>query len=144
MKVDFIDVRRAYFHAPTRRRVFVELPPEDDQPGMCGELNQSMYGTRDAAQNWEQAYSEFMTSIGFIAGKASPCLFEHPERTLRAVIYGDDFTMLGFENELDWFKSQIMKRFEVKHRGRLGPQLKDDKSIRILNRVVEWTDGHYL
>jgi len=140
MKLDFIDVRRAYFHAPTRRKVFVELPPEDDQPGMCGELNQSMYGTRDAAQNWEQAYSEFMASTGFVAGKASPCLFEHPERNLRAVIYGDDFTILGLESELDWFKSQITKRFEVKHRGRLGPQLKDDKSIRILNRIVEWTD----
>ena len=24
-----LDVRRAYFYAPSRRRVFVELPPED-------------------------------------------------------------------------------------------------------------------
>ena len=36
-----IDVRRAYFYVPARRRVFVELPPEFDQPGdehMCGLL----------------------------------------------------------------------------------------------------------
>ena len=26
-------VRRAYFYAPARRRAFVELPPEDYQPG---------------------------------------------------------------------------------------------------------------
>ena len=31
-------------------------------------------------------------------------------------------------------------KFEYKHRGRLGPCEKDDKSIRILNRVVSW-DG---
>ena len=29
MKLEFIDVRRAYFHAETRREVFVELPEED-------------------------------------------------------------------------------------------------------------------
>ena len=31
--VALVDVRRAYFHAPARRRVFVEPPPEDYQPG---------------------------------------------------------------------------------------------------------------
>ena len=37
--VSLVDVRRAYFYTPVRRRVFVELPPEDYQPGdehMCG------------------------------------------------------------------------------------------------------------
>ena len=28
-----VDVRRAYFYAAARRKVFVELPPEDYQPG---------------------------------------------------------------------------------------------------------------
>ena len=27
MTIDFIDVRRAYFHAPSRRAVYVDLPP---------------------------------------------------------------------------------------------------------------------
>ena len=37
-KLDFIDVRRAYFHAKARRNVFVQLPLEDYQEGMCGML----------------------------------------------------------------------------------------------------------
>ena len=46
------DVSRAFFCAPARRQVFVELPQEDkDGRDMVGELNYSMYGTRDAAQN---------------------------------------------------------------------------------------------
>ena len=57
MKVDFIDVRRAYSHAKARRDVYVQLPPEDQEEGMCGKLMKSMYGTRDAAQNWEQEYA---------------------------------------------------------------------------------------
>jgi hypothetical protein len=138
MKVDFIDVRRAYFHADARRQVFVELPQEDAEEGMCGELGRSMYGTRDAAQNWEFAYLEFMTeNAEFEKGKSSPCIFWHKERNVRVVVHGDDFTVLGNEKELDWFRGVISKRFEVKFRGRIGPAKEDDKSIRLLNRVIE-------
>ena len=48
-----VDVRKAYFYAPGRRAVFVELLPEDYQPGdehMCGLPRYNLYGTRDAAQ----------------------------------------------------------------------------------------------
>ena len=46
-KMDFIDVRRAFFHAEALREIYVELPPEDAGPGMCGKLNMAMYGTLD-------------------------------------------------------------------------------------------------
>ena len=47
--------------------------------------------------------------------------------------------LLGFMGEsLDWFENEIKRKFEVKVRGRLGPEDGDDKSIRILNRVVDW------
>jgi hypothetical protein len=141
MKIDFIDVRRAYFHAEARRQVFVDLCDEDNVRGMCGELVKAMYGTRDAAQNWEVTYVKFMNDIGFVSGKATPCVFFHEERELRAVVHGDDFTMLGRESELSWFREMISQSFEVKFRGRLGPCHDDQKSMRILNRVVEWSDA---
>ena len=55
------------------------------------------------------------------------------------VIHGDDFTSLGSEEDLNWFRSEIQKKFEVKLRGRIGPGSSDQKSIRLLNRVFEWT-----
>ena len=121
MKLDFIDVRRAYFHANARRTVYVQLPDEDYEEGMCARLNKAMYGTRDAAQNWEYEYCEFMESIGMKRGIASPCVFFNKERNLRAVVHGDDFTMLGQEGQLDWFRRMISERYEVKFRGRIGP-----------------------
>ena len=36
----------------------VELPKEDETPGMCGILKKSMCGARAAAQNWEQCYRD--------------------------------------------------------------------------------------
>ena len=49
-----IDIRHAYFNAPTRRPVFVDIPPEDwedGDEGKCAKLNAILYGTRDAARN---------------------------------------------------------------------------------------------
>ena len=119
--------------------MFVRLPQEDHEEGKCGLLEKAMYGTRDAAQNWECEYIEFMVHDGFHKSRASPCMFYHRERDIRIVIHGDDFTVLGNEVELDWFRERIRSKFEVRFRARLGPEDKDDKSVRLLNRVIEWT-----
>ena len=58
-----------------------------------------MHGTRDAAQNWERCCTEFLESIGFERGKASPCVFQHKDRQLRLVVHGDDFTGLGMKED---------------------------------------------
>ena len=64
MKLDFIDVRRAYYHADALRAVELALPPGDEE-GMRGLLVKSIQGTRDPAQNWEAAYSTRLVSNGF-------------------------------------------------------------------------------
>merc|ERR1711989_3021 len=84
--LDFIDVSRAYFHARARRRVFVELLQRDHEQGMCGLLKKAMYGTRDAAQNWEMEYTEMLRELGFKQGVSSPCIFYHLGRQLRIVV----------------------------------------------------------
>ena len=48
------DVKRAYFYAAATRPVYKEIPAEDLEPGdemRVGELQLSMYGTREAAIN---------------------------------------------------------------------------------------------
>ena len=62
-----------------------------------------MYGTRDVAQTWEREYEKFMKRCGFKQGNASPCIFWYEERELRIVVHGDDFTVLGNIQNLDWF-----------------------------------------
>ena len=53
-------ISRAFFHAKAERDVFVQLPEEDkgeNDEKLCGKLQYSMYGTRDAAKNWFHEYS---------------------------------------------------------------------------------------
>lgn len=140
MALEFIDVRRAYFHAEARREIYVEFPAEDQEEGMCGLLNKAMYGTRDAAQNWEYAYSGFLEGVGFVRGLASPCIFHPVVKELRVVVHGDDFTVLGRDDSLDWLRERIGEEYEVKFRGRLGPKNKHEKEIRLLSRVITWTE----
>ena len=140
LKLLFIDVKRAYFYAKSCRPVFVQLPDEDFTEGQCGRLERSMYGTRDAAANWEAEYTNGLIKDGFVAGIASPCTFYSPELDVRCVVHGDDFTFLGTDSSLDIVQAAMQKRYEVKVRGRMGPGAKDDKSIRILNRILQWTN----
>ena len=85
-KLLFIDVRRAYFHAPAQRPIYVHLPDEFGcPPGHCAKLNISMYGTRDAASNWEMKYPQHLRDQGFRQGLSSPlCVLPRgPRRAAR-------------------------------------------------------------
>ena len=53
------DVKRAYFYAPASRPMYIEVPEEDQVEGegdVVGELQLSLYGTRDAAVNWSNTH----------------------------------------------------------------------------------------
>ena len=56
-RITAIDVRRAYLCAKATRPVYIEIPIEDFEPGLCG--------TRDAAQNWAKEYTTFLEECGF-------------------------------------------------------------------------------
>ena len=52
-------VSRAFFEAPAVRQVCVEIPEEDltsagRKADNVGHLKMSLYGTRDAAMNWQE------------------------------------------------------------------------------------------
>ena len=106
------DISLAFFHARVERDVYVQLPEEDKEVGddnMCGKLRPSMYGTRDAAQNWYKEYSQQLIGIGFTQGKASPCTLYHPTRNIRTYVHGDDYVSSGMPKELEWMKKELEK-----------------------------------
>ena len=136
------DISRAFFHAPAKRQVYVQLPTEDKGNGdeeMCGKLNYSMYGTRDAAQNWFDAYSQHLKDIGFTQGLASPCTFYNQQRGIRTYVHGDDYVSIGTSDQLKWLQTQLEKSYQVKTQI-LGPKEGQLQQVKILNRVVTWDD----
>ena len=77
------DVSRAYFYAPATRSLFIELPMEDKEAkdGEVGRLNVCLYGTRDAAREWQTTLIMHLVSIGFKRGVGHPAVFYHPGAT---------------------------------------------------------------
>ena len=77
-----IDVRRAHFYSPARRKVFVELPEEaGTDKSKVGRLPRKMYGCGDAGVNREFAICQVMTATDFVQGRASPCTYRLLEKT---------------------------------------------------------------
>ena len=68
-------------------------------------------------------------------------MYYHPNRDVRVLVHGDDFTVAGSESELKYVAQVFQNKYKTKVRGILGPDLHDMNAITILNRIVEWTDG---
>ena len=99
-EVALVDVRKAYINAPARRRVFVELPPEDYQAGdedTCGLLQYSLHGTLVVAQHWEAEPASTLGGLMLTKRIACPCGWqvcikgEH----IVATVHGDEITIGG-------------------------------------------------
>ena len=101
-KLRFLDASRAHFHSPALRKIYINLPAEDSEEGMCGRLNKMLYGTRDASMAWEMFFTKILVEdMGFTQGLYSPCLFYHAERQIELWVHGDDFTPLAEAEQLD-------------------------------------------
>jgi len=144
VQVSFVDVRRAYMNAKTDPKdpVLVELPPEDPSCGThVALLRRHMYGTRRAADGWQEEYSKTLVSeMLFQQGLSTPCLFHHPTRELTCSCHGDDFTTTGPKEELDWFESTLATFYDITTQPRIGPGPEDAKEARVLNRIVRFTE----
>ena len=77
--------------------------------------------------------------MGFRLGKATPCVFYHQQRGMRAYIHGDDFVVVGMPKDLHWMQEPLEQKYELTAE-LLGPDEGQQKEVRVLNRVLRWTD----
>ena len=127
-----IDVSRAYFHAKAQRPVLIRLPLENrtgTDAGKVGLMKKSMYGTRDAASNWERDWQEHVKKWG------SKNLFHHKENRVSGLTHGDDFVLTGPTKELMEFERKMTSAHPIKAKI-ISYGL--PKSIMTLNRRLYW------
>ena len=140
LKISLADVSRAHFYSEAVRKVFIELPKEDEQsknPDMVGLLLKTMYGTLDASEQWGLHYSLRLRRAGFVQGTASPCCFYHPKFKVSLLVHGDDFVAVGRKAGRDYLSQTLRSHYEIKEKT-LGPDDGDVKELRVLGRVLTW------
>ena len=69
-----------------------------------------MYGTRNAAANWHEEYSQQLIANGFTQGLSTPCVFRHETRNISIYVHGDDYVSTGMETDLLWLEQQLKKK----------------------------------
>ena len=129
---------RAYFYAPVTRPLFINISDEDleeGDEGLVGQLQISLYWTRDAAQNWPATYTKFLVKIGFQRSRASNCNFVHKKRNIKMTVHGDDFFAVADFHQIRWIEEQLKSEYAIKAEV-LGPEPELSKEIKILNRSI--------
>ena len=87
---------------------------------MCARLKTCLYGTRDAASQWEALYVRELTRLGFRKGLASAFCFSHAERDIQCGVHGDDFVFLGTDRQLNLDSPGDAEGLHVQCRGAVG------------------------
>ena len=136
------DVARAFFEAPMTRTVCVELPAEARAKGeddVVGLLKLSLYGTRDAAANFQQEVRRFMQREGFTQSRYNPQLYWHRGRNIKTLVHGDDFITSAAPQDAQWLQGRLGARFEIKS-DIIGSGEAETKEHRVLGRIVRVTE----
>ena len=139
----------------------MELPPEalsqeEREKDMVGVLQMSLYGTRDAAANFQAEVRKVMLMFGFAQSAYNPSLYVHERRSLKTLVHGDDFVTVGQQKDAEWLKEKLEERFEVKTK-MIGSPGKTDgsggerryyrssivKEGRVLNRIIRKCEGEW-
>ena len=110
------DVARAFFEAPMRRLLCVELPEEDKtaediEGDHVGLLQMSLYGTRDAAANFQEEVRKFMSKCGFVQGKYNTSTYYNRKLNLKTMVHGDYFITVGSRWAASDFRRRLEERF---------------------------------
>ena len=122
------------------------IPSEDPKasPELLGRLRLCLYGTRDAALNWQQTLSAHLIENGFVRGIGHPSVFPHSPRDIWTLVHGDDYCSAGALADLDWMQAVLAKTYEIKTQRIVHGKDADgtDKSTegQVLNHVVRRTN----
>jgi hypothetical protein len=126
--------------------MYIEIPAEDQlhEPNMLGRLRLCLYGTRDAALNWQQTLSDHLVEAGFKRGVGHPSVFYHPIKDIWTLVHGDDYCSAGSPASLEWMEDLLAKKYEIKTqrigKGKARNGVAKKQEGQVLNRVVRRTD----
>lgn len=126
------DVSQAYLQGDDRFAGYVKFKhPLTGEPIIIY-LRCPIYGSDVAAKHWYNSQRKQLLRMGFVQGFCPgspapnmddehlrapstncPCLFYHPERDIRILVYVDDVLVDGHRVDLDWFFTEYQKRFRT-------------------------------
>lgn len=115
------DFKTAFLNGKLEEEIYMRPPPGLEIGGRVLKLKKSLYGLKQAARIWNQAFHESLTLRGFEQNSFDPCVysFERNGAVIHLVVHVDDLLAItNSGNVLDKLMADIGKDFEIKS---LGP-----------------------
>ena len=102
-----VDVRRVYPTLQHEEEYSSNCRQKDYQAGdehMCGLLQYSLCGTRDAAQNWEEELASKLRDLKLTRVVACPCVWQGciKDKHIVATVHGDHTTIGGERSAVEF------------------------------------------
>lgn len=125
-EVHHLDVKSAFLNGKLYEEVYVQQPEGYEEPGQerkVYRLFKALYGLRQAPRAWYNQLNKCLEKLGFIK-----CPLEHAvytkregDETLIIGVYVDDLIITGTNvNNINEFKAQMSKEFEMSYMGKLS------------------------
>jgi len=136
------DVNTAFLYGMIDADIYMEQPDgyvNKKNPDFVCKLKKSLYGTKQAARQWNQRIHDHMIKFGFKQTEADQCVYlrNSGKEKIIIVIYVDDLiVMASSKKSIEEVSKQLKSEFDIKELGELkyclGIQVTRDRSRKIL------------
>ena len=132
------DIKNAFTESYLKEKIYMAVPEGlDVKKGQVLKIMRSLYGLKQAARDWNLLLKRKLLEWGFKQSLADPCVFVHPENSVKIIVYVDDIVGIAkSKGELDWFYEKLSNRFKAKDLGNihkiLGVRVTRDRKHRTI------------
>jgi hypothetical protein len=132
------DIKNAFTESHLKETIYLQPPLGlDVKKGYVWQALRSLYGLKQAARDWNRLFKKELLGWGFVQSLADPCLFTHPDKSTKLLVYVDDIVASAKkQGEIDEFYKTLRARFNAKDLGEikkiLGARVTQDRKNRTL------------
>ncbi|KAM1010062.1 hypothetical protein TB1_044704 [Malus domestica] len=119
-----LDVKNAFLHGILNEEVYMSQPPgfsDPHNPTLVCRLHKSLYGLKQAPRAWNERFTSFLPSLGFLSTYSDLSLFEHDGHSVVILLlYVDDIIITGSGFvPIDAVIKALTEEFDIKDLGNL-------------------------
>jgi len=119
------DINTAFLYGIIDTDIFMEQPDgysDKHKPDYVCKLKKSLYGTKQAARQWNQRIHSHMVKFKFIQTQADHCVYiqKQEHQVIIIILYVDDLIVMATNKKLiDQVRDQLKSEFDIKELGEL-------------------------
>lgn len=144
LEIKQMDVETAFLNATIKEEVYMQQPEGYETGGAKSacKLNKTLYGTKQAPNEWNAELDQFITSTGYTRCLSDTCIYVRVSRSGRtmilAIFVDDIISVYAKEDEEEWlqYKALFLNKYKMKDLGDaewvLKMRIKRDRSKRLI------------